>query len=299
MKKSWIKLAAASVWLAAAVAAAHGQAGAAAGGAGVVGESAQSRVLQQAASWGEELSKQEQFRSWKDAELAVSALGPGTHSWIALFSRQHETVGYMIIHATDDGGFRLGEYGLGAYAPFSERSLDLSLAALELAKSRTHTEKLYATPLMSVWKLASGSRVYYADAVSGEQLPMEPGDWEAAVQSENEKAGHGLKEPDARLEAAYSIPSYDPYATMPWLTSKPMAGGTKLASNVKSAAAGGKEIRYTTQLFDRKIRYVWSVVGYHEWNGQELYIALDADEDSTDRRYIPFEELKRSGGFYR
>ncbi len=60
-----------------------------------------------------------------------------------------------------------------------------------------------------------------------------------------------------------------------------------------------EQLRYTAELFDGQMLYVWSVVGYNKWDTGHIYVALEAGGDGTDRRYIPLQLLIELGRFYR
>lgn len=243
------------------------------------------------------------FSEWRDATLAVSPLGPGTHSWLVLLKKKDKTVGYLVVHAREEGGFLLGEYGTGSFPPYSEQSLQLSrLQAQPAAASKTHPERLYVHPLQAAWKLTSSGVERYWDAWTGESLPVDADGWSKQAEATSDIAAvYGLSDEHGLLAERLSMASFDPYITLPWLTKKPIAlsGGENRFVWLTAAVDNNKRLRYTAKSYERKLRQVWSVVGYDRWDDGQLYLALDNDEDDADRRYIPVELLAALGQFYR
>lgn len=260
-------------------------------------------VKEQAQQWADELSAEERYASWRNAKVNISPMGPGTHSWLVQLTKSDNSiVGYIVIYATEEGGFQLGEYGIGAYPLFNEQSLQLSLLQLELQHQTIKAERVYVNPLHAAWRIATKQAVHFTDAMSGEWLPIEKDeDWEDEQKTTSVESvqQYGLSDADAKLEARYGlIASFNPYGKMPWLTKKPMAFTNSNYSELIQAIHAEKEIRYTTELYKGKLRQVWSVVGYDVWEGDQVYLALDIDEESADRRYIPIDLLMQEGHFY-
>jgi hypothetical protein len=104
----------------------------------------------------------------------------------------------------------------------------------------------------------------------------------------------------ADIKRATSNPSFYPYNTLPWLTGHPLffPDGSGAAS-IEARLDDGEPLRYTAERFDRALRQVWSVTGYHRWNGDLVFIALEADETEGSRRYVPLQLLHKLGSFYR
>jgi len=260
-----------------------------------------SALKKQAELWLEELKRQPELSGWKGAELHISPLGPGTHSWLALVASNNDTVGYMIIHATEDGSYQLGEYGIGEYSVFDNEVLQRSIAMLEINEPVENIERLYIHPLLAMWKMSDHSQAYYTDAASGEQLPVDSGIWNDVYEGEKLLAA-GLKNGGAKavIDKSISLPSFDPYERLPWLTKKPMQADRD--EKILSAINAKKPLRYTAERFNGNMLYVWSVVGYTSWdNGSsadELYIALARSEYDGSIRYLPFELLAKLGHFY-
>lgn len=256
-------------------------------------------LQQQAQHFVDELTVQPHFAKWKQATLHISPLGPGTHSWLVLVKQQEQVVGYLVINAVEHGGYQLGEYGTGSQPLFDEQTLQQSINRLELLQPANSTEALYVHPLIAAWKITSAEETYYTDAMTGEQLPVQPKDWFTAAEAPLSPAMQKQAPADANLLKAVSLDSFNPYAKLPWLTKDPLPLSTSSYSSLFVNINDKEQLRYTAELFDHQMLYAWSVVGYNKWNSGDFYIALEATEDGNDRRYIPLLLLLELGHFYR
>ncbi|MFF2886812.1 hypothetical protein [Paenibacillus sp. NPDC057967] len=266
---------------------------------GQASDSASSDVQKQAKFWVDELSAKPGYKSWQGTTISVSPLGPGTHSWLAVIQNTTQaSVGYLVIHATEEGSFQLGEYGTGSYPLFNEQSLQLSLLQLELIYKQIKAERVYTHPLHAAWRITSKSRVHYADAVSGEQLPVSKDDEWNQTGEDNHSPPAGLTEAQAKVKKSTVIPSFNPYGRLPWLTKAPISFTDQKYSALLKWIGEKKEIRYTVESYEGKLLQVWSIVGYDTWEGGQLYLAL-TKEESDDRRYMPIDLLTKQGKFYR
>ncbi|MDQ8736776.1 hypothetical protein [Paenibacillus sp. LHD-38] len=256
-------------------------------------------VQQQAEQWVAELASQPSFQAWKQASLVVSPIGPGTHSWLVLVKQNKLTVGYLIVHAVESGGYQLGEYGTSSRPPFDEGTLSKSVLQLELLQPASTIEALYVNPLLAAWKVASEQETYYTDAASGEGLPIQENDWLAAESIMPANLGHMQIGAKATLLKHVSLPSFNAYDKLPWLTNLPIALSATAYSSLFTKINNKEQLRYTAELFEGQMLYVWSVVGYNKWDSGQIYVALEAGEDGSDRRYIPVSLLIELGHFYR
>lgn len=265
-----------------------------------IGNGAANGPLQeQAQSWVDELAVQPQFAAWKLASLHISPIGPGTHSWLVLVKQSKNTVGYLVVHAVEQGGYQLGEYGTSSHPLFDEQTLSRSLKQLELFQPASKTEALYVHPLLAAWKVTANQETYYTDAASGEVLPVQTKGWLAASSSStNLKAEQKQVSDNARLFKHVTLPSFDPYAKLPWLTKAPLQVSNSSYSALFVKINSKEQLRYTAELFDGQMLYVWSVVGYNKWDTGHIYVALEAGEDGSGRRYIPLFLLIEQGHFY-
>ncbi|KQN97724.1 hypothetical protein [Paenibacillus sp. Leaf72] len=262
-------------------------------------QAGQSSLLAHAKAWTEQLAAQPAFKSWQGATLSISALGPGTHSWMASVIQHKKTVGYLVVHATESGGFVLGEYGLGDYL-YNLTTLQQSLQRLELIPSAITSTPLYVHPLLSVWKI-SGKSTAFTDAMSGEALPLNDSLWSAEASQELKLIQ--VQTPmtaTAGIAKAVSNSSFSPYEKLQWLTDAPVdkaesKGSIKLLHILDKK----KHLTYTAARFNGDMLYVWSATGYHSWNNGAVYVALETDELGESQRYVPLSLLLELGDFYR
>lgn len=258
--------------------------------------------------WADQLSNapDASFRKWKGAWISTAPLGPGTHSWLALLKKNQTVVGYMIVHAKENGGgFVLGEYGIGEYPPFSTQSLKLAQNKLELSPSSSmKVSRIYVNPLQAAWQLSIGTSaaltdIHYIDAYSGEELPVDNESWSRLSQLADNAAKHGLTGAHASITSSAAMESFDPYGRMPWLTKSPYKITDHPFQFISQAISSKEQLRYVCETFDGRMLYAWSVTGYTKWSNGELFIALDNEEDAAVRRYVPVSLLLSYGQFYR
>ncbi|GKU78308.1 hypothetical protein [Paenibacillus sp. L3-i20] len=259
----------------------------------------ESKIEQQAQTWVSELASKVQYSDWKSAELNITPLGPGTHSWLVLLTKNKKILGYLVVNATEEGGLELGEYGTGEYPLFNEQSLQLSLLQLELINKPSQTEMVYVHPLQAAWRITSKKATHYTDANSGEYFPFDEDKWDKSATTQKNSNRHGLNSTHAKLIQHRTISSFDPYGRMPWISKQPIAIKDNDFTSILTAVKKKEQLRYTYEVDENNYRSVWSVVGYDQWENGELFVALDTDEDSVDRRYIPIALLTELGSFYR
>ncbi|QHT61947.1 hypothetical protein GXP70_19480 [Paenibacillus lycopersici] len=259
-------------------------------------------------AWADQLAKQPAFQAWKSAAKTVSPLGPGTHGWLVTFTAAGKPAGYMIVNATPEGGYQLGEYGVGSHPAFDPNTMYNALIRQglienysEIAKKPLHLERLYHSPMLAAWKWKTAAgETYFLDAWTGEALPVTEEDWLAqtklldTAKSTTTNKTTALPGPYT-LDAVRTNQAFDPYERMPWLTNAPLsrsqlAGLTEMLDKLS-------QIRYTAELFNSTVLYVLPAVGYHRWNDSRLFVAFDQSFPGT--RYISFDHLNREGRFYR
>ncbi|NIK75307.1 hypothetical protein FHS15_000405 [Paenibacillus castaneae] len=258
-------------------------------------------LQQQVQQWVDELAVQPEFAKWKQASFKISPVGPGTHSWLVLVKQHKETVGYLIVNAVEQGGYQLGEYGTSNQPIFDEQTLTRSIKGLELLKPASKIEALYVHPLLAAWRITeSSASTYYTDAATGEQLPVNQKDWTKAASAPLSDSSKYQISANAKLLKQVSLPSFDRYAKLPWLSKAPLQVNTSSYSSLFVKINNKEQLRYTAELFDAQMLYVWSVVGYNKWDTGQIYVALEAGDDgANDRRYIPLLLLLELGHFYR
>lgn len=121
------------------------------------------------------LAAEAPFTAWKDAGIEYYPLGPGTHSWLVNVMKGEQRIGYMIISATDQGGYMLSEYGAGTYGiPYSLLELRQFLVQEGLIPS-SYTGKIKLTalyaPLLPVWKIVIDDKTIFINASVPQVLP--------------------------------------------------------------------------------------------------------------------------------
>lgn len=244
----------------------------------------QTEVTNAAKQWHEQLAQQPNFSQWKNATLSISALGPGTHGWLVLIKQKNdEVIGYMIIHALEQGGYALSEYGVG------------DPSSLQLITKYTDSF-LYYGPFHSIIPLHANEAVAYIDPFLQEDFPIDRAAIEQAKKQYIEK-GHGSSKQPALLTGVFSIDYFSPYDVMPWLTTDPLNYRFEDDTSVEVMIELGSQLRYTTESWNHCIFSAYSVTGYHEWNEIDLYIALQGENEQFTR-YIPYDTLMDEGLFF-
>ncbi|SDW56654.1 hypothetical protein SAMN05518855_1003116 [Paenibacillus sp. CF384] len=267
-----------------------------------------SKLEQQVQAWVDALSDQPQFQSWKRATAAIVPLGPGTHGWLVTFRLDRLPVGYMIVHATAEGGFVLGEYGTGMHPAFDANTLYSSMVRqglfttyAEAIKKPLHLERLYVSPVLAVWKyVAANQETYYLDAWTGEALPITDQLWQeqtkALVANVDKPALSMAKTTTAvqlkKLSAAAANQVFDPYERLPWLTKSPLS--QEQIKHLPDLLDKRNQIRFTAELFRETVLFVYPAIGYHNWDNHSLFVAFD----SVGTRYIPIDLLNQEGHFF-
>lgn len=253
--------------------------------AGVNPPAERADLLETAEHWKEQLAQQDQFQQWQAAKLSISALGPGTHSWLALVTYENEVIGYMIIHALEQGGYELGEYGVG------------DVASLQYLADNSN-QLIYYGPFHSIIKQEIQQTVQYIEPFLQEAFPIDRTTIEqAAEHAASTKKGHGTYKVPALITGADAVAYFSPYAVMPWLTTKPLNNRFEDDTSIEVMIELGSKLRYTTESWNHTIFSVYAITGYHEWNEFDLYIALQ-DENESLTRFIPYEALMLQGSFY-
>ncbi|MCM3747202.1 hypothetical protein M3223_07520 [Paenibacillus pasadenensis] len=282
-------------------------------------------LKKQAAAWQDELSAQPEFAAWSGAALKLEPLGPGGHSWLATVTDAGtgQSVGYMIVHAKPDGGFTLGEYGAGDAPLFETSRLEEGLRKANLTVAKR--SKLYISPAVSVWRLTDAKgRNYYADASSGEVLPLHDNQWlmEAAgkaasaarLKAKNTGARHyvnaskyahakfvaaqpltGSIMPKSKIRKAILLKPDDPFRRLAWLIEPALSDSSK--QRLLSLMDAGRRIDYSAELYGGSIRLIGQAYGYHSWSDGRNFGAFSI-AGAEGIRYWPLEEAAASGSFY-
>ena len=262
---------------------------------------AEQKLLErQVDQWAQGLSARPGFERIAAAQRTIEPLGPGTHGWIVLFEDQGETVGYMVVHAVREGGFALTEYGLGDAPLYSADLLRQGLARLGLigddedGEGSADVERRYAHPLSAAWRVETDDGVFYLDAKTGEELPADDPFWKEAASEAAaclEERMPGGAQPAGRLMRHAEVPSFDPYARLPWITRQPLAWAE---TDIAALLGSGIELRLVAERFDGAYLYVLPVVAWHEWDDGTAYIGVDQE----GLRFIPQACLEPAAKLY-
>lgn len=251
-------------------------------------------MQQQIDAWVHELSKQETFYAWQHAERTITAFGPGTHGWLVTFVHNAQPAGYMLVHAVQDGGYQLGEYGLGAEPLYSDSVLKRALLNLEqneINEEALFIEQRYASPLLAVWRVNQDSMdPVYLDAKTGDQLPLDDPSWTTALNHTNDEANVRTAGQN-QITQSLLLPVFDVFERMPWLSQAPLPMSFSI---LVDKLLQQQPIWYTSSPFQGAHLFVWPVTGFHLWSDDIPYIAVDQEGS----RFIPYDYLAAHGHYY-
>jgi len=233
--------------------------------------------------WQQELAEQKGFEAWKNATVSIGALGPGTHGWLVLVKNGQDVVGYMIVHATEDGSYVLGEYGVGDLQLLAENSDSL----------------LYFSPFHAVIAVEHSDESSYIEPFMQEQFPIMKSHIIGQASQPHVKAEYDCvtSNSPALLTAALTRDYFSPYKVMPWLTGDALNKRLIDDYSIETSIELGSELRYTTESWNETVFSAYSITGYHEWNERQLYLALQ-DDNGELVRYIAYDLLMDEGYFY-
>lgn len=255
-----------------------------------------SKLERQVKEWVTRLAEQNPFAAWQTADPQIEALGPGTHGWLVLFTKEGKNIGYMVVHAVTDGSFRLGEYGLGPNTLFSHQLLKQSLidnGLISADQSDLFTAaKHYVHPFAAAWEVRIGEETYWLDAKTAELLPVNSATWNK-IFPDNKLLFTGSKV-GSRVKAIRLNNSFDAYERLPWLT-KEAPFAVKDAMKLQNRLNGKQHLRYVTEPFGDLMLYAVPVIGYQRWSNGRLDLAIDME----GTRFIPLSALQGKGLFYR
>lgn len=208
--------------------------------------SADGEMDRQILRWIDALSREKGFEAWPEARRDIYPLGPGTHGWVVILRDGNREIGYMVISATEQGGYRLTEYGTGSKPLFSMDTLYQSLMQLGLipqdhspgpasdeALALLNLKRLYIEPMQAVWQLADRGKMRYLDAKTGEELPDISGWLEA-----NGASSDGPSAPGRQPGESSAAPSTDTPGSQPGASpGAPSAPGSQPGGSLGDTAA--------------------------------------------------------------
>ncbi|WP_199619651.1 hypothetical protein [Paenibacillus alkalitolerans] len=267
---------------------------AAAAPSGAVSEDAQ------ISEWIERLSSEPGFESWKRASWTKYPLGPGKRGWVVIVKQSGaagtvEEAGYLVVVEMPGGKLQLEEYGVGEAPLFSMRTLERSLASegLENVKftAEAKRDRVYFDALHAYWKVTEGGKIRFADAKSGEWLPIEDKDVQRL------KAANSAAVSVSKKTHLMSKNVADPYMSIGWITAKPLP---VRGWNDLLALLGGNQAQlvYSADLYEGMMLWPFGVAGVHAWSPDGTaaprgYVALEHE----GLRYVPFDRLAANGTF--
>ena len=95
------------------------------------------------------------------------------------------------------------------------------------------------------------------------------------------------------LSSAQTNATFDPYERMPWLTKTPLS--KEQVNHLTDLINHKAEIRFTAELYDASVLFVYPAIGYHVWNNKSVYVAFD--QEGT--RYVSLNSIQGKGSFYK
>jgi hypothetical protein len=258
-------------------------------------DSATSELDLRISRWIEVIGSEPGFEAWQDAVWNRYPLGPGTHGWVIHVRHDQQEIGYLIVHSTPDGDYMLQEYGNGDYSLFSLNTLHQTLVQHGLIQSSSdlsedQLERVYLNALHSVWRAEIGGEVYYADAKTGELLPLEDEHIEKML--DHGSVAVTFETELNKIEETKAVPDFDPFYNVHWLTDPPLV--LEDQHSFRLAMHHEAPITYSAHLFGRTILCAFAVNGYHTWNDDIAYVSIDHEGN----RYIPYRLLAELGSFY-
>ncbi|MFC5452488.1 hypothetical protein [Paenibacillus aestuarii] len=247
--------------------------------------------------WKSVLAQKQGFENWQQANWQSYPLGPGTHGWVVIFGETGHEVGYMIIHAAEDGSLRLTEYGTGDSPLFSYTTLYRSLVQQALIpdtlsltdfiqNDAIRKDRLYMDALTAVWKINLQDQTYYLDAKSGELLPLKS-DPVPVLPVQQIGAADLTGITDERL-----LPAFDPYNRLPWVQGTPLQASN--LAELKTALQTQEQLTYVVLLYGKQVTLPLAVIGYQQWGDNAPFLVLD----HVGPRYVLLNEALMQGRLY-
>jgi len=257
--------------------------------------------------WVAALAKEKGFEGWADSRWDIYPLGPGTHSWVVILRSKQQEVGYLVVAASENGGYKLLEYGTGTNPLFSMETLYRSSVQLGLipdsssyeafvrglASDSPRVKRLYAPPLQAAWEITMKEGRLFLDAKTGEELP-DLVDWADGLPA-LPLAGKEPASPavNRQVAAAEQWESFDPFEKAVWVKGKPLRS-EDFPEWLLTAGKSGSKLTYSAKWFGGKVLYPLAVTGYHSWKGGSSFISLEQEGS----RFIPYDTATQFGGYY-
>jgi len=272
--------------------------------------------------WIQTIAEQHKLIPWQAAEFTIEPLGPGTHGWLVHVLDNQSPVGYLIITALKDGGYRLAEYGVGERPIFYLETLRTSLIQSGMIESVMSIEQLsqmlelpaqsagpsekpddsvkeqqlvierhYLYPFAAYWKVRDKEQkmTAYFDAITGEQYPL------TKDPSSKPSEEHPIEyQPTllAELRDRMQLPRFDPYEDLGWIVEQPIQ--IKAVSDVLDPLKEKERLTLTVELYDGTVLLPYPILGFAQWERSEVYLLVY----SEGLRYVPLIDAMRYGRIY-
>lgn len=258
------------------------------------------------------------FKSWQDASLDYTPLGPGTHSWLVTVADGAKPLGYLIISADDLGGYMLSEYGIGSELPYSLAPLENTLAASGVLKQQQHSgkpefsplpkgsrvEALYS-PVSPYWKVTlNGKAPVYIHAVTYDIIPS-PGSSTAPSSTGTTSIKRQTLNSFGAWTAATVINTegeQDPYRNLTWLTKPALSIKNESDLTRLLPADSRKSLVFTTTKQNAAFGAPFTLTGWQLWSPNNKLepeiVYVRVPQRNTDLiRFVPASHLIGPGKF--
>lgn len=256
------------------------------------------------------LAAEAPFTAWKDAGIEYYPLGPGTHGWLVNVMKGEERIGYMIISATDTGGYMLSEYGAGTYGlPYSLNDLRQFLVQKGLITSsfsgKIKLTALYA-PLLPVWKITIDEKTFYINASVPQILPWTLSKAEEVLKEQPPATDviTNLNPDVSPLSAFNSGGSDDPYEDILWLTAPELT--TVSGDNIALLIKPKESIAYQAAGRNDLVGAPFMITGYQSWQPSHVQnqaenntLTIYAASGPEGKRYLPLTALQKNGTLHK
>ncbi|NBI31194.1 hypothetical protein [Chengkuizengella marina] len=260
---------------------------------------AQKTFEQNINTWINNLKKQQGFHEWDHAYWKSYALGPGTHNRlvIVLNKKSKQEIGYLVVGADSKGNYKLVEYGAGEYPLFSLNTLQTTfdvtylkdLNIPDIKDLDQFAERIYPNALEAIWKVNIDPYTFYIDAKSGEIYPIDS----ESINKTPREINYTLYAGNTSfIQHSLEKKIFDPFEKLKWVSNDPQPVNSY--EDFQKTLHNHEEVTYTEKLFDQAIRMPLAVIGYHQWDEGQLYIALE----QNGVRYIHFMSLYPYGQFF-
>ncbi|MGM1046963.1 MAG: hypothetical protein ACQEXX_12560 [Bacillota bacterium] len=265
-----------------------------------------------------DLSEHLPFKSWQDASLDYTPLGPGTHSWLVTIEDGAKPLGYLIITSDDLGGYILSEYGIGSDLPYSLAPLENTLAAAGILKGKpqngkvllsslpqgSRVEALYSS-ISPYWKVTlKGKTSVYVHAVTYDIVPSPPNAKTPFMSGKKNVKAMALNSSGAWTVASVITTQgeQDPYQNLMWLSKPtlPIKNGNDLIHLLP--AGSQKSLVFTADKQNAAFGAPFNLTGWQRWSyndkleSEAIYVTVP--QRNTDLiRFVPADNLIGPGKF--